>query len=112
MHSPQDHFIIILLATDVIDATLRASGLWLGTRTGASGTVILTKSFLAAAHDSMDNRSILTVGHFEGGGLPADTLHYFLLHDSRVHVEQEQQAAQVQVQVEALKPSHYLISQR
>ena len=33
------------LATDVTDATLRASGLWLGTRIGAGGTVTLTKSF-------------------------------------------------------------------
>ena len=34
------------LANDVTDATLGASGLWLGTRTGAGGTVTLTKSFL------------------------------------------------------------------
>ena len=33
------------LATDVTDATLGASGLWLGTRTGAGGTATLTKSF-------------------------------------------------------------------
>ena len=33
------------LATDVTDATLGASGLWLGTRTGAGDTVTLTKSF-------------------------------------------------------------------
>ena len=46
MHSPQDHFIITLsLATDVTDATLGASGLWLGTRTGAGGTTTLTVSF-------------------------------------------------------------------
>ena len=47
------------LATDVTDATLGASGLWLETRTGAGGTAILTESFfffLAAAHGSMDNR--------------------------------------------------------
>ena len=29
------------LATDVTDSTLGASGLWLGTRTGAGGTVTL-----------------------------------------------------------------------
>ena len=46
MHIPRDHFIIILsLATDVIDATLGASGLWLGTRAGAGGTTTLTESF-------------------------------------------------------------------
>ena len=46
MHSPQDHFIITLsLATDVTDATLGASGLWLGTQTGAGGTTTLTKLF-------------------------------------------------------------------
>ena len=33
------------LATDVNDAALGASGLWLGTRTGAGGTATLTKSF-------------------------------------------------------------------
>ena len=33
VRSPWDH-----LATDVIYATLGASGLWLGTRTGAGGT--------------------------------------------------------------------------
>ena len=33
------------LATDVTDATLGASGLWLGTRTGADGTATLTESF-------------------------------------------------------------------
>ena len=33
------------LATDVTDATLGASGLWLGTRTEAGGTVTLTKFF-------------------------------------------------------------------
>ena len=39
VHSPQDHFISPLsLATDVTDATLGASGLWIGTRTGAGGT--------------------------------------------------------------------------
>ena len=43
------------LVTDMTDATLRASGLWLETRTGAGGTTTLTKSFfLAAAHGSMD----------------------------------------------------------
>ena len=44
------------LATDVTDATLGVSGIWLGTRTGAGGTATLTESFLAAAHGSMDNR--------------------------------------------------------
>ena len=45
------------LATDVTDATLGASGLWLGTRTGAGGTATLTEFFfLAAAHGPMDNR--------------------------------------------------------
>jgi len=43
------------LATDVTDATLGASGLWLGTRTGPGGTATLTEIFLAAAHGSMDN---------------------------------------------------------
>ena len=33
------------LANDVTDATLRASGLWPGTRTGAGGTATLTESF-------------------------------------------------------------------
>ena len=33
------------LAIDVTDATLGASGLWLGTRTGAGGTATLTESF-------------------------------------------------------------------
>ena len=33
------------LATDVTDATLEASGLWLGTRTGAGVTATLTKFF-------------------------------------------------------------------
>ena len=33
------------LATDVTDATLGASGLWLGTRTGAGSTATLTESF-------------------------------------------------------------------
>ena len=32
------------LATDVTDATLGASGLWLRTRTGAGGTATLTES--------------------------------------------------------------------
>ena len=31
--------------TDVTDAKLGASGLWLGTRTGAGGTATVTKSF-------------------------------------------------------------------
>ena len=33
------------LATDVTDATLGASALWLGTRTGAGATASLTESF-------------------------------------------------------------------
>ena len=33
------------LATDMTDAILGASGLWLGTRTGADGTVTLVKAF-------------------------------------------------------------------
>ena len=42
MHSPRDHFIIILsLAIEVTEVTLGASGLWLGTRTGAAGTATL-----------------------------------------------------------------------
>ena len=44
------------LTADVTDATLGTSGLWLGTRTGAGGTATLTKSYLAAAYVSMDNR--------------------------------------------------------
>ena len=40
------------------DVTLAASGLWLGTRTGAGGTATLTACFfLAAAHGSMGNSS-------------------------------------------------------
>ena len=40
------HGIISLpLSTEVTDATLRTSGLWLGTRTGAGGTVTLTEFF-------------------------------------------------------------------
>ena len=35
----------LTLATDVTDATLGASGLWLGTRTEAGGTATLAKSF-------------------------------------------------------------------
>jgi hypothetical protein len=35
----------LLLATDVTDATLGASGLWLETQKGAGGTATLTKSF-------------------------------------------------------------------
>ena len=45
MHSPQIISLSLLsLATDVTDATLGASGLWLGTRTGAGGTATLTES--------------------------------------------------------------------
>ena len=35
----------LTLRTDVTDATLGASGLWLGTRTGAGGTTTLTERF-------------------------------------------------------------------
>ena len=46
MHSPQDHFIITLIISDRRDRpTLGASGLWLGTRTGAGGTATLTESY-------------------------------------------------------------------
>ena len=44
------------LWTNITDASLGASGLWLGTRTGAGGPATLTESFfLAAAYGSMDN---------------------------------------------------------
>ena len=48
------------LATDVTDATLGASDLWLGNRTKAGGTATLAKTsfFLAVAHGSMDSRSM------------------------------------------------------
>ena len=36
---------LLSLATDVTDGTLGASGLWLGTRTGAGVTATLTESF-------------------------------------------------------------------
>ena len=63
------------LATDVTDATLGASGLWLGTRTGAGGTAKLTESFfLATAHGSMDNRTAVkiigTSSYFFPGNYP------------------------------------------
>ena len=46
VHSPQDHFIsTLIITTDVTDATLGASGLWLGTRTGVGGTTTLTRVF-------------------------------------------------------------------
>ena len=35
------------LATDVTDATIEASGLWLETRTGAGGTTTLARSFFS-----------------------------------------------------------------
>ena len=45
------------LATDVTDATLGASGLWLGTRTGAGGTATQVWNFFGRSpHGSMDNR--------------------------------------------------------
>ena len=50
----------LLLATDVTDETLGASGLWLGTRTGSGGLATLTIFFLAVPYDCMDNRSGLT----------------------------------------------------
>ena len=37
------------LATDVTDATLGASGLWLGMQTGAGETATLTKSFFGCS---------------------------------------------------------------
>jgi hypothetical protein len=40
------------------DATLGVSGLWLGTRTGAGGTVTLVWNFFGRSpHGSMDNRN-------------------------------------------------------
>jgi hypothetical protein len=46
VHSPQDHFIITLIISDRCDwPTLGASGLWIGTRTGAGATARLTKVF-------------------------------------------------------------------
>ena len=46
------------LLTGLTDVTLGTSGFCLGTRTGAGGNVTPAKSFiLAAAHDSMNNRS-------------------------------------------------------
>ena len=54
------------LATDVTDAILGASGIWLGTAT-------LTKSFFifffVAAHESMDNRLLKCSFIFEALGL-------------------------------------------
>ena len=52
----KNNTIVPSLATDVTDATLEASGLWLGTRRGAGDTATLTKGFLVAVHGSMDNR--------------------------------------------------------
>ena len=46
------------LDTDVTDATLGVSGLWLGTRTGAGGTAKLVWNFFGRSpHGSMDNRA-------------------------------------------------------
>jgi hypothetical protein len=39
----------LLLATYVTDAILGASGLWLGTRTGAGGTATLAESFFGCS---------------------------------------------------------------
>ena len=36
--------------TDVTDATLGASGIWLGTRRGAGGSATLTESFFGRSH--------------------------------------------------------------
>ena len=48
----------LTLVTGVTDATLRVSGLWLGTRKSAGGTATLTKSVsLAAAHGFMNRRA-------------------------------------------------------
>ena len=70
MHSPQDHFIITLsLATDVTDATLKASGPWPGTRTGAGGTATLAKALLASTYSFMECRM---TGHTPLSGLLPD----------------------------------------
>jgi hypothetical protein len=45
----------------------------------------------------------LTVGHLKGWRLPTDTEDDLLLHDTRIHVAEEQKAPQIQVKVEALK---------
>ena len=37
----------VSLVTDVTDATIEASGLWLETRTGAGGTTTLARSFFS-----------------------------------------------------------------
>ena len=56
----------LLLATEVTDAKLGTSGLWLGTRTGAVGTATQTERFLTAAHGSMDNRITAISGSYVG----------------------------------------------
>ena len=63
------------LATDVTDATLGASGLWLGTRRGAGGTATLTERFFGRSpwlHRQQDTgvKSVTVatmVGEFEPG---------------------------------------------
>ena len=72
VHSPRIISLLPLsLATDVTDTTLGASGLWLGTLTGAGGTAILFWNFFwlqppwlpgqqgfgCSLHGSMDNRT-------------------------------------------------------
>ena len=52
------------LATDVTDATLGASGLWLGTQTGAGGTATLNKSFFGRSpwlHGQQDVRVFMVL---------------------------------------------------
>ena len=57
VHSPRIiSFSSLSLATEVTDATLGTSGLWLGTRTGAVVPQHQLKAFLAVAHGSMENR--------------------------------------------------------
>ena len=65
MHSPRIISLSPLsLATDVTDATLGPSGLWLGTRTGAGGTAALTESFFDCSpwlHGQLNIELILSV---------------------------------------------------
>ena len=65
MYSPRNNVIIILsLATDITDVTLGGSDLWLGNRTGATGTVA---SVTLVANDKGDNEMILEVVHRSPG---------------------------------------------
>ena len=52
----KNNTIVPSLATDVTDATLRASDLWLGIRTGAGGTATLAWRFYAAPYGSVEDR--------------------------------------------------------